>query len=147
MTQALGILRHKYSGKDSGVHFIETEESVQLVTNPVNRDVVEQFTKSELIGELTKAQLQTLTVIAYRGPVTRPELEQIRGVNCAVIVRNLLLRGLIVEEEHTASLGPTYEVSLDTLRFLGIGTVKDLPEYGSLHAHEHIERILHEEET
>ena len=85
-------------------------------------------------GELTRPQLETLTVIAYKSPITKSEIEQIRGINCTMILRNLLMRGLIIEEEGT--LESVYTVSLETLSLLGITKVEDLPDYQKLHDEE-----------
>ena len=115
-----------------------------MATNPDNAEVIEQFVHDEAAGELTKAQLETLTVIAYRGPITRPELEQIRGVNCALIIRNLLLRGLIVEKEDTSQLTTVHALSFEALRHLGITSPAELVDYVALHTHEHIENVLNE---
>lgn len=97
------------------------------------------MTKDEMAGELTKAQLETLTVVAYRSPVTRPELEQIRGVNCAVILRNLLVRGLIEEKEHATHPIPVYTLSLEAMRHLGMTSTTELPQYAELSHHAHLE--------
>jgi len=140
----LDTLREKYHGDDSGIVLLQEGDMVQMGTNPMCADMVEQFVKNEASGELTKAQLETLTVVAYRGPVSRAELEQIRGVNCAIILRNLLMRGLITEEESDEHVLPVYRISIDTLRELGISSATDLPEYEQLRAHEHIERIVSE---
>ena len=83
----------------SGMHVILQENQVQLVTNPALGDVLSKLSKEEIESELTRPQLETLTIIAYRGPITKPEVEQIRGVNCALILRNLLMRGLIDEKD------------------------------------------------
>ena len=96
---AVEELKAKYNHEASGIRILFVEDKVQMASNPENAGVVDLFIKQEAIGELTRPQLETLTVIAYRGPLTRPELEQIRGVNCAIILRNLLLRGLIEENE------------------------------------------------
>lgn len=142
--EAIELLKDRYHGHASGIHIVESGDMIQMVTNPNHRDVVEHFTKAEMSDELTRAQLETLTVIVYRGPITRPELEQIRGVNCAIILRNLLVRGLIVEKESKEALMPLYEISIDTLRFLGISSAVELPKYKELHTHAHIERVLNE---
>lgn len=130
----------------SGIRLIKNTGMIQMVSNPDYAEVVEQFVKNEVYGELTKAQLETLTVVAYRGPITRPELEQIRGVNCAIILRNLLLRGLVVEEDDKEKLLPIYNLSFDALRNLGISNVSELKDYDELHAHQNIERVLSETE-
>jgi len=55
--------------------------------------------KDETTGELTKPSIETLTIIAYRGPIAKYELERIRGINCSLILRNLILRGLAEEKK------------------------------------------------
>lgn len=133
-------LQHTYNHDACGIHVLVNGQEVQMTTNPAHAELAEQFVKSEALGELTKAQLETLTVIAYRGPIGRPELEQIRGVNCAIILRNLLMRGLIVESDDTNSIVPLYLLSLSALAHLGISRVDELPDYATLHTHPHLDR-------
>jgi segregation and condensation protein B len=118
-----------------------TNDEWQLASHPENKEVAEHFVKTEISGELTKPQLETLTVISYCGPITKPELEQIRGVNCSLILRNLLMRGLVKESEKD-SLLPSYEVTMEYLQHLGISSLKDLPDYETLHNHEFITKTL-----
>jgi segregation and condensation protein B len=123
---------------DRGIAIQITGEEVRLVTNPACAEIIAQYTKQEMGGELTRPQLETLTVVAYKGPITKSEIEQIRGINCTMIVRNLLMRGLIVEEE--GSLESVYRVSLESLSLLGITNVEELPDYEKLHTQEIPER-------
>ena len=141
--ETIEILKAKYNHNDSGIHIIVDNGLVQLCTNPQNGEAIRTFLKEEIAGELTKAQLETLTVIAYRGPVGRLEIEQIRGVNCALILRNLMVRGLVEERaENSSSLVPLYVLSFDALGHLGLRSPTELPDYESLHKHEHIETAL-----
>lgn len=140
--ETLESLAQKYAGEDSGVHLVHAGEEWQLVTNPAERSIAERFMKAEISGELTKPQLETLTVISYCSPITRPELEQIRGVNCSLILRNLLMRGLIKESDELTALVPTYTITVDYLRSLGLSRVEDLPRYAELHNHEFVARAL-----
>lgn len=140
VTGALLQLRERYS-LSAGVVLYQNNDEWQLVTNPANRALAEQFMKAESSGDLTRPQLEALTVIAYRGPITRPELEQIRGVNCSLILRNLMLRGLVQESEENEML-PRYQVTMDYLRLVGVASVLDLPDYQTLHAHEYITAAL-----
>ncbi len=142
VTDALQSLKMKYNSQNSGVSLLQNNDEWQLVSNPENRTVAEKFLKAEVSGELTRPQLETLTVISYCGPITKPELEQIRGVNCALILRNLLMRGLIKENEDSTNLLPTYEVTMDYLRHLGINSLAELPDYETLHNHEYVMKIL-----
>ncbi|KKQ27143.1 MAG: Segregation and condensation protein B [Candidatus Magasanikbacteria bacterium GW2011_GWC2_37_14] len=139
---ALEELKLKYNNSGSGINILFLEDKVQMATNSENQAVVDLFVKIEASGELTKAQLETLTVIAYRGPITRPELEQVRGVNCALILRNLLLRGLIEENDAENKILPTFCLSFEALKHLGVNTPANLPNYNDLHTHEFVERIL-----
>lgn len=135
---ALDELKLKYNGDVSGIHILDTGSDIQMATNPLNAEAIDGFIKDEVGGELTRAQLETLTVVAYAGPITRPELENIRGVNCAVILRNLLIRGLIQEESETDKLMPEYRLSTQALTHLGVSHVQELPGYEDLHNHAHI---------
>lgn len=117
---------------------------VQLVTRPDYAEVVKQVVRDELSGELSRPSLETLTILAYRGPLTRPELEQIRGVYSSVILRNLMLRGL-VEEKEDARLGqPTYAVTFAFIQHLGLKSLEELPEYDALRGHENVVDLLAE---
>ena len=140
--ELIDILKMKYNKEDSGIHILQDGDEAQMATNSVNSDVVDSFIKDEVSGELTRAQLETLTVIAYREPITRPELEQLRGVNCALILRNLLLRGLIEEKESPEKIMPVYTLSFSALGQLGITSSSGLPDYANLHKHDNIERAL-----
>ena len=131
-------LRTKYNTQDSGIILIQNNNEWQMVSNPDNREAAENFLKAEVSGELTRPQLETLTVVAYCGPITKPELEQLRGVNCALILRNLMMRGLVKEVEDVTNLLPTFEVTMDYLRHLGINSLNELPDYDKLHKHENI---------
>ena len=144
---ALEELRGKYNNPGSGIVVLQNNYDWQMVSNPDNRDTAENFLKAEISGELTRPQLETLTVISYCGPVTKPELEQIRGVNCSLILRNLMLRGLVKEVEDSANLLPTYEATMDYLRHLGLNSVSDLPDYDQLHKHDYIANALDANET
>lgn len=144
----INALKEKYNVSDSGIHIIDNGTDIQMVTNPENVALVEKITTKEINGELTRAQLETLTVVAYQGPITRPELEQLRGVNCSIILRNLQMRGLVDEDEAGDTIVPTYRVSANALRFLGINSLNDLPDYNDLHNHAHIkQQLTGEDET
>ena len=128
--------------ESSGVHVLVLDGAVQLVTSPVCADVVASLAKDEAAPELTRPSLEALTIIAYRGPVTKPEIEAIRGVNCSLILRNLLMRGLIEERDDVSRLQAVYTLSADSLRYLGLHSKDELPDYATLHANAHIDKLL-----
>lgn len=144
VTEAVEALKVRYNSENSGLHILQEGKEFQMATNAGNAAAIEEFIKEEAAGELTRPQLETLTVIAYRGPITKPELEQIRGVNCSLILRNLMMRGLIEEEEDREKIGLAYRLSFEALRHLGIKETAELPEYDKLHRHEYIENVIEE---
>lgn len=140
--EAVAVMMTQRNGEASGVHVVQNDDEVQLATNPACAKLVEEYLAVELDPELTKPSVEALTIIAYRGPITKPEIEAIRGVNCSLIVRNLLLRGLIVEQEDAVKMLPVYTLSTDALRFFGAHRAEDLPDYDALHTNAKIEQLL-----
>lgn len=143
--ECLKNLQTKFNTADSGIALLQNGDEWQMVASAENKEVSENFLKAEVSGELTRPQLETLTVVSYCGPITKPELEQIRGVNCSLILRNLMLRGLVKENEDAANLLPAYEVTMDYLRHLGLNSLADLPNYSDLHQHPYITNIGEEQ--
>jgi len=119
-------IENKLNVANSGTRIVKSEDTYQMVSNPENGELIKNFLKAEVSGELTPASLETLTVIAYRGPIRKLELEELRGVNCSVILRNLLMRGLVEEQQEH------YQVTVDFLKNLGLSSAKDLPDYEKL---------------
>lgn len=137
---AAGNLADRLKTVGSGVVIVHVDDELRMASSPDVSDVVEAFVKDETTGELTRPQLETLTVIAYRGPVSKAELEQIRGVNCTMILRNLMMRGLV--DEAAADGIAQYAVSMEFMRHLGAGSVSELPDYDNLRRDKRIEDIL-----
>ena len=126
---------------------IENQKEVQIATKPENAHFVESLTKSALQESLSKAALEVLSIIAYRSPITRSEIDAIRGVNCSYTLRNLLLRDLISREGNPGdSRGYVYRPTLRFLQVLGIETVEKLPDYETLSQDERLKMILEQED-
>ena len=138
----LADLQSAYASRQAGLALLSLRGEWQLATHPDNQTLAEKFIKAEVTGDLTRPQLETLTVVAYCGPITKPELEQIRGVNCSLILRNLMLRGLVGEAGSSQSVLPQYEVTMEYLRHLGLASITELPDYATLHNHEYIAAVL-----
>ncbi len=144
--QASDELIEDYKRASRGIQIIKDGSKYQMVSSPENAKLMQEFIKDEITGELTRPSLEALTIISYRGPISKIDLDRIRGVNCALILRNLLLRGLI-EAKYDKKKGETfYNITFDFIRFLGINNIKELPEYERLHQDDTIDRILMEEE-
>jgi segregation and condensation protein B len=101
----------------------------QLVTAPEADAVVRRYLQTESRSELSKAALETLAIIAYRGPLTRSQLEELRGVSSETMLRNLLQRELIQEAGPAAEPGRPmrYQVSQAFLRHFGLESLDHLP--------------------
>jgi segregation and condensation protein B len=134
-----------YKRRESGIQIIKSGMKYQMVSSSENAKLVQEFIKDETTGELTRPSLEALTIIAYRGPITKIDLDRIRGVNCALILRNLLLRGLIEAKYDQQKKETYYNVTFDFIRFLGISDVRKLPDYERLHLDDTIDRMLEEQ--
>lgn len=121
-----------------GIVLIENGAHYMLATHPEMQPVFEKLRKQELERELSKAALETLTVIAYRSPISKTQIDYIRGVNSHFSLRNLLVRGLIEKIESNGE--DRYILSTDTLSFMGIGSSADLPDHE--HVQQEFEKIL-----
>lgn len=126
-TEAVEKLKQSLKGR--GLTLIEHEEKISLGTAPQAHALIEKVTKEELLRDLGKSGLETLSIVLYKGPVARREIDYIRGVNSSFILRNLLLRGLIERSDDKNIRGYTYSPSLDLLMHLGITKIDELPEY------------------
>jgi segregation and condensation protein B len=140
--QAGDLLVEEYKNKQSGIQIVKNGQQYQMVSSPENAELIRKLIKDETSGELSRPSLETLTIIAYRGPISKFELDRIRGVNCALILRNLLLRGLIETGAEKEKGELNYTITMDFIRYLGINDLKDLPEYDKLHQDNVIPEII-----
>jgi segregation and condensation protein B len=140
--EAVENLIQEYNSQEKGIQIVRHSEKVQMVTHPKNARIIQAFLKDEMTGELTKPGLETLTIVAYRGPITKAELEQIRGVNCSLILRNLMIKGLIEAKEDRQAMVTRYNVTFEFLRYLGLRDVRELPDYEKLSKNEVLENFL-----
>ncbi len=130
--EAVAFLSERFSSERSGIILLRLDDKVQLGTHPDAEHVIKEYLKEEILGELTRPALETLSVVAYRGPVTKHEIEEIRGVNCTLALRNLMIRGLVEQVSSAAPDVKVYSLSFDFLRHLGISSVDQLPKYSDL---------------
>ena len=106
-------------------------KSVQLVTSPELSIIIEDFLGIETTTTLSQASLETMAIIAYKQPVTRPMIEEIRGVNSDGVVRNLLSKGLIEEIGRAEGVGRPilYGTTTEFLNHFGLTSIKQLPPF------------------
>jgi len=127
---SLKELEQEYLSENKGLALIVNNGRVQLATKPEFTSLLENFVKEEFKENLTPASLETLSLIAYLGPLSRAQIDYYRGVNSSFILRSLLIRGLI--ERFSDPKRPNtylYQASFDLLKYLGISKVEELPEY------------------
>jgi len=125
---ALDILKEKIQNR--GVELLWKDNEVMLGTAAKLSPIIERLIKEELVRDLGKAGLETISIIAYKGPVSRAEVDYIRGVQSTFILRNLQIRGLverITNPKDTRSF--LYKPTFELLQYLGVTKIEDLPEY------------------
>ena len=115
---------------DRGITLIFKDDEVTLGTSKENSLIIEKLTKEELVKDLGKAGLETLSIVIYQGPISRAEIDYIRGVQSNFILRNLMIRGLVEKvanpkDQRSFLYKPTFEM----LSYLGISKIEDMPEY------------------
>ncbi|NCS98637.1 SMC-Scp complex subunit ScpB [Candidatus Parcubacteria bacterium] len=116
--------------ENRGVKLIKNDDVISLTTSPENSDIIEKIKKEEQDKELSKAALETLSIILYRGPIKRSVIDYIRGVNSQFSLRSLLIKGLIEKEQSKDDERAfVYKPSIDLLSYMGISKIEELPEY------------------
>lgn len=145
----LQALSEKYShDTQCGLQLIIKDRKAALATKPENAAFVETLTKSALQENLSRAGLEVLSIIAYRTPITRAEIEAIRGVNCSFTLRNLLLRDLIERQGNPDDArGYIYLPTFRFLQSLGLKDAGELPDHEALSRDERLTMLLDETET
>ena len=115
---------------DRGIVLMRNGDEVMLATRPEMSDLIQSIKKQELSDPLSKAALETLTIILYKNGATKPEIDFIRGVNSQFMLRNLLVRGLVEKIPNEDDKRITkYRATFDTLRYLGISNISELPHF------------------
>ncbi len=130
--EELAVLENKLV--DRGLILIRNQGEVALATGPGISEEIAKLSKEELDRDLSKASLETLAIILYRGPIARSEIEYIRGVQSNFILRSLSIRGLIERVENpNDGRGFLYKPTVDLQRHLGVDSFEAMPEYSQIH--------------
>ncbi len=141
---ALDQLKESYKKENKGIVILENNQNYQFASNPQNAKAIKSFLKKEVNKEMTPASLETLSIVAYRGPIEKQELEEIRGVNCSIILRNLLIKGLIEEKDKENEI---YDISLEFMRRIGLSKRSELPEFEKLNKKISLKGLVEEGEN
>ena len=119
--------------RTEGVVILESNGEYQMSTNPQNSTQVKNFLNAELREKLTDATVEVLGIIAYRQPISKAEIEAIRGVNSQYSIRHLLMRGLIEKIQNPNDARSVYyQTTTEFLQHMGLSSVKGLPAFEDL---------------
>lgn len=129
--ETLAQMEEEYRSKGRGIQLLTTQDTVQLVSNRAYYASVEKLLQPDEKKSVSQSLLETLAIIAYRQPVTRADVERVRGVRCEYAVTQLLRLGLIGEVGRKDVVGrPTLFGTTDKfLRQFGIHSVEEMPEF------------------
>lgn len=129
LQSALQVLEHDLEGLNRGIRLQLLGEQVQLVTAPENARYVAALLGLPMTAKLTSAALETLAVIAYRQPITRGQIEAVRGVNSDRALASLLQHGLVVEVGRAQTVGrpALFATTTEFLQLFGLTKLDELP--------------------
>lgn len=124
-------LADRYDYEKSGLMIIELENSYQMCTRPDYKEYISRLAEPKKGHNLSNAALEVLSVIAYKHPVTKTVIEQIRGVSSDTIVNRLVERGLVKEAGRLDAPGRPmlFKTTEEFLRCFNLKSLKDLPDY------------------
>ena len=128
LERLLEQLRERRS--ESGVVVVDDGVQVALVTHPSLADFMEDARAAEETAPLSRVMQETLSIIAYAGPIAKVDLDFLRGVNTQYTLRRLAMRGLIQDERDGRTR--LVSASVDFLLHLGVQQVSELPEYATI---------------
>jgi segregation and condensation protein B len=125
-------LQENLKAANRGIALVKNGDEVMLYTAPEASELIKKLTKEELSREVSKAGVEVLSLILYRGPISRRDIDYIRGVNSSYIIRNLSVRGLIEKTETKDGRSTIYRPTFELLAHLGVSKVEDLPDFAQV---------------
>lgn len=123
-------MMESYSENSRGIKIIKIDESYQIVTKQENSQYIQKLLNVNVRQSLSQAALETLAIIAYKQPITRIEVEEIRGVKCDKAVVNLVEKGLVKEcgRKEVPGRPILYATSEKFLKHFGLESLGDMPD-------------------
>lgn len=143
--QALTIieeLKEDYNQQSRGIHLIELAGVFQLATKKEHAPYLKKLVESPGSSSLSQAALETLAIVAYRQPITRAEIEEIRGVKSDKPLQTLVAKALVKEVGRAEGTGRPilYGTTKEFLDYFGLKTLEELPQLPELSEDENMER-------
>lgn len=123
-------LQDEYEAYERGLRIRRVDKSFQIVTYSENYEYIRKLCTPVKKRKLTQSALEVLAIIAYRQPVTRGEIESVRGIKCERVIDGLVQKGLVKEAGRSNSLGRPilYATTDEFLRYMDIENIADLPQ-------------------
>ncbi|MFQ5680435.1 MAG: SMC-Scp complex subunit ScpB [Candidatus Omnitrophota bacterium] len=123
-------LRQEYKEAGRGIHIVEIAGGFQMITDPELADYLKKYCRHKHKEHLSSPALEAMAIIAYRQPITRLEVEEIRGVNSGGVVKHLLDKRLIriVGKKDAPGRPFIYGTTKQFLQYFGLGSLKELPK-------------------
>jgi len=120
-----------YFKNERGIRLQNNHGKYQITTSPEFSPLIQSVIGLDEAATLSQAALEALSIIAYRQPITRPEVDEIRGVNSDGVIRNLMNKGLIHEVGRGDGVGRPilYGTTADFLQYFGLLSLEDLPKF------------------
>lgn len=130
ISEALDALRIKHAREESGIRLEEIAEGFQFLSSPLNFELVKLYLKDINKSKLSKTALETLSIIAYKQPVTKSIIEQIRGVSSDYMLQKLLEKELVEISGRSDAPGRPllYSTTTKFMDHFGLKSIKDLPK-------------------
>jgi len=128
---AMEILKQDYQSKARGIRLVQIKDTYQLSTKPEYYRYIKEITRQQEKTGLSRAALETLAIIAYRQPVTRLAVDELRGVSSSSAIQRLLDRGLICDGGRLEAPGRPilYKTTNAFLKTMGFTSLKEMPEF------------------
>lgn len=141
--EILRDLMTEYNVTTSGIHIIEVNDSYQMTTNRDNADWLEKMFKTTKAKGLTTSALEVLSITAYRQPITKSEIDYIRGVKSDKALQSLIDRKLVVEKGRLERIGKpiiygTSEEFLKAFNFKSLNELPDISQFENFHLFDYV---------
>lgn len=129
LRKVLKDMMDRYESEDRGIRLVQLESAYQLCTKSQYYDILTKLVNIPRKHSLTESLLETLSIVAYKQPVTRQEIEAIRGVSCVHAINKLVEYNLITEVGRLDAIGRPilFGTTEDFLRSFGVKSMEDLP--------------------
>lgn len=129
--QILNNLKEKYESDSSGIRINFLGNTFKLTTKKEHKEYFQKLIENPESNVLTQAALETLAIVAYNEPITRIEVDEIRGVSSSQMIRKLVAKGFLKEVGRSDAVGRPilYKTTSEFLDYFGLSTINDLPKF------------------